>query len=299
MVKGKIFDIKQFAVHDGPGVRTTVFFKDCPLNCWWCHNPEGISLDNDIFYYETKCIGCETCIDICPEDAIEMDGSISIDRERCTNCGLCAKKCPSGALQNTMRIVTSEEVIDEIKKSVIFYDSSDGGVTFSGGEPLMQPEFLKELIVKCREEDIHITLDTSGYADPDTFESIIDDIDLFLYDLKIVDDDLHRKYTGTSNEMILENLKTLSKRGKEVIIRFPVIPGITDTEENLDDIVDFLFDLKHIKEIDVLPYHNVEEKYNKLGKEYKLEESRSLNEESIQDIKNRFEKEGFFVKEGG
>ncbi len=299
MVKGKIFDIKQFAVHDGPGVRTTVFFKGCPLSCWWCHNPEGISLENDIFYYETKCIECGTCIDVCPEDAIEMDVSISIDRERCTNCGLCAERCPSGALQNTLRTVTSEEVMDEIKKSVIFYDSSDGGVTFSGGEPLLQPEFLKELIEKCNEDDIHITLDTSGYADPDTFESIVDDIDLFLYDLKIVDDDIHRKYTGTSNKMILENLKTLSKRGKKVIIRFPVIPGITDTEENLDDIVDFLSELKHIKEIDVLPYHNVEEKYNNLGKEYKLEEASSLNEKSIQSIKERFEKEGFFVKEGG
>lgn len=299
MIKGKIFDIKQFAVHDGPGVRTTVFFKGCPLSCWWCHNPEGISLDNDIFYYETKCIECGTCIDVCPEDAIEMDGSISIDRERCTNCGLCAERCPSDALQNTVRTVTSEDVMDEIRKSIIFYDSSDGGVTFSGGEPLLQPEFLKELIDKCNEEDIHITLDTSGYADPDTFESIVDDIDLFLYDLKIIDDDIHRKYTGTSNEMILENLKTLYKKGKEVIIRFPVIPGITDTEENLDDIVDFLSELKHIKEIDVLPYHNVEEKYNKLGKEYKLEESRSLNEKSIQSIKEIFEKEGFFVKEGG
>jgi len=299
MVEGKIFDIKQFAVHDGPGIRTTIFFKGCPLNCWWCHNPEGISLDNDIFYYETKCIGCGTCIDVCPEDAIEIDGSISIERKVCTGCGLCSDNCPSDALQNTLRNITSEEVMDEIRKSIIFYDSSNGGVTFSGGEPLMQPKFLKELINKCSKEEIHITLDTSGYAEPDIFGSIIDNIDLFLYDLKIIDDELHKKYTGTSNEMILRNLKTLSKKGKEIIIRFPVIPGVTDTKKNLDEVTEFLSDLKHIKEIDVLPYHNVEEKYNKLGKEYKLEELKSLKEKSIQSIKKRFETEGFFVKEGG
>ncbi len=299
MVEGKIFDIKQFAVHDGPGIRTTIFFKGCPLNCWWCHNPEGITLDNDIFYYKTKCIRCGTCIDVCPEDAIEMDGSISIERKECTGCGLCSDNCPSNALQNTLRTITSEEIMDEIRKSIIFYDSSDGGVTFSGGEPLMQPEFLKELIDKCSKEEIHITLDTSGYAEPDIFGSIIDNIDLFLYDLKIIDDELHKKYTGTSNKMILRNLKTLSKKGKEIIMRFPAIPGVTDTEKNLDEVTDFLSELKHIKEIDVLPYHDVEEKYNKLGKEYKLEGLKSLKEESIQSIKERFEKEGFFVKKGG
>ena len=299
MVKGNIFDIKQFAVHDGPGIRTTVFFKGCPLNCWWCHNPEGISTDNDIFFYETKCIGCGTCIEICPEDAVTQEETILIDKEKCTYCGICAKNCPSDALQNTRRTVTSDEVMSEIKKSIVFFDSSDGGVTLSGGEPLMQSEFLKELIKKCKEEDLHITLDTSGYIDSDTFESIIDNIDLFLYDLKIMDDEQHKKYTGTSNKKILKNLKLLSKRGKEVIIRFPVIPGITDTDENLENIIDFLSGLKNIREIDILPYHNVEEKYKRLGKEYKLEDVKSPEESRIKDVKERFEKEGYVVKEGG
>ncbi|MFP4050970.1 MAG: glycyl-radical enzyme activating protein [Thermoplasmata archaeon] len=299
MVKGKIFDIKQFAVHDGPGIRTTVFFKGCPLNCWWCHNPEGISRDNDIFFYETKCIECGKCIEICPEGAITQKDIIVIDREKCTFCGICAGNCPSGALQNTSRTVTAEEVMEEIRKSIIFYDSSDGGVTFSGGEPLLQIKFLKELIDRCIEEDIHVTLDTSGHIDPETFESIVDDIDLFLYDLKIMDNKLHKKYTGTSNDKILKNLKLLSKKGKEVIIRFPLIPGITDTDKNIDEIIDFLSDLKNVKEIDILPYHNVEEKYKRLGREYKITELRSPDESKIDSIKKRFEKEGFFVKEGG
>lgn len=299
MVKGKIFDIKQFAVHDGPGIRTTVFFKGCPLNCWWCHNPEGISPGDDIFFYKTKCIGCGTCIEVCPENAIKQEDAISIDRDKCTSCGICADNCPSDALKNAGRTVTSDEVIAEIRKSIIFYDSSNGGVTFSGGEPLMQPEFLKDLIDGCREEEIHITLDTSGHVDTDTFESIIDDVDLFLYDLKIMDDEKHKKYTGTSTDKVLKNLKLLSKKGKEVIIRFPVIPGITDTDENIEKIIDFLSDIKNVSEIDILPYHNVEEKYKKLGKEYKLNVVKSPDESKIKQIKERFEKGGFLVKEGG
>lgn len=299
MVEGNIFDVKKFAVHDGPGIRTTVFFKGCPLNCWWCHNPEGISKDNDIFFYETKCIECGTCIEICPEDAVMEKDTIVIDREKCSTCGVCADNCPSGALQNTSRTLTSDEVMEEIKKSIIFYDSSDGGVTFSGGEPLMQIEFLKELIEKCKDEDIHITLDTSGHVDSDLFESIIDDIDLFLYDLKLMYDEQHKKYTGISNEMILRNLKLLSEKGKEVIIRFPIIPDITDKDENIDEIIDFLSDLKNVRQIDILAYHNVEEKYKRLGIEYKLKDVKSPDKNKIEDIKNRFEKKGFLVKEGG
>lgn len=253
-VKGIIFDIKRFAVHDGRGIRTTVFFKGCPLNCWWCHNPESQKKE--------------------PED---IPGRETIGKK-----------------------VSIEYVLAEIEKDRVFYDESRGGVTFSGGEPLMQPVFLKALLKACKERDIHTTLDTCGYASTQIFNSIIDKVDLFYYDLKLMDDELHKKYTGVSNRQINRNLQTLAARGKEVVIRFPVIPGITSKSKNIEEIAEFISSLKTIKEIHLLPFHRTaEEKYRKLQKENRLKDLVSPTKKRMEEIKKHFEQCGFKVNIGG
>jgi len=300
-IQGVIFDIKNFAIHDGPGIRMTVFFKGCPLHCYWCHNPEGISSSYDISYHKFKCMGCGKCIQICPERAIVKTERISIRREKCTTCGECTEICPTGALQMMGRKVTVNEVMEEIRKSIIYYDISHGGVTFSGGEPLMQPKFLKAILKRCKEEGIHTALDTSGYASSTIFKSIINEVDLFLYDLKLLDDEQHLKYTGVSNDRIIKNLNTLSEKEgeRDVIIRFPVIPKITGTEKNIDDLVDLVSSLNWIREIDLLPFHNVEEKYKRLGKKYKMKRIQSPSENEMKSIKEKLENKGLNVKVGG
>jgi len=302
MTDGKIFDIKKFAVHDGPGIRTTVFFKGCPLDCTWCHNPEGVDLDEDLFFYESRCIGCGSCIDVCPQDAIKKGEVITLDRTRCDVCGRCVELCPTNALKSVGERVSVDEVMDEIESSTIYHDTSGGGVTFSGGEPFLQFGFLEELIERCDEEDIHIAIDTCGDVEPKKFDSIMDQVDLFLFDLKMIDDDVHREHTGSSNRYILRNLEKVLSRGKtEVILRIPLIPDISDTEKNLESILDFLSPFKSVKEIHLLPYHDVKEKYNRLGKEYhiNIDKGDELTRKKLERIKKMFEEEGYSVKEGG
>ena len=257
--KGLIFDIKGFAIHDGPGIRTTVFFKGCPARCWWCHNPEAV--------YSAW-------------DASQTDKAGKI-------------------LERTM---TADEIMVELKKDRIFYEQSGGGVTFSGGEPLFQPEFLNEVLEQCKQDEnyFHTALDTTGYAPWKTLESIADKTDLFLYDLKLMDSAEHRKYTGIPNELILDNLKMLADKGKNIIIRFPVIPGITDIQSNVNQIKEYVASLKSIREIDILAYHRMgESKYEKLGLEYKLKGLATPSSERMQELKKEFEGSGFIVKIGG
>ncbi|WP_232054759.1 glycyl-radical enzyme activating protein [Thermococcus sp. 2319x1] len=303
MVKGIIFDIKRYAIHDGPGIRTTIFMKGCPLRCWWCHNPEGISPKPDIMYFSFKCIHCHTCVKACPENAVSFDENEiqHIDREKCTGCGICAELCPTNALRLVGKVVTVEELIREIEKDIKFHDSSNGGVTFSGGEPLFQPKFLKETLKECKRRYIHTTVDTSGYAPTKVMEEVIPYTDLFLYDLKLFDEKEHVKYTGVPNELIKKNLKLLSEKKANVILRFPVIPGITDTEWNVKGWARFLseLDLSSIQEIDLLPYHDVGEKFNRLGREYKMEVHHAPSDEALKWIKEEFESLGPKVKIGG
>ena len=297
MKHGTIFDIKHFAVHDGPGIRTTVFFKGCNLKCQWCHNPEGISSSLDLFFSPYLCIKCNTCFNLCPREAIINDEEITILRELCDKCMICAEECPTEALQKSGRTISSSDLMEEILKSTIYYDFSEGGVTFSGGEPLLQGAFLKEMLEKCKKEGIHTALDTSGFSSLDTIKSIINDVDLFLFDLKIINDSLHKQFIGVPNKQIIDNLKFITQtRGKDVIIRIPVIPGITSTDQNIEDILTLLSSLKAIREVNLLPFHNVKEKYDRLGMEYKLEEVRAPSDEEMNLIKQRFEEEGFKVK---
>jgi pyruvate formate lyase activating enzyme len=296
---GFIFDIKRYAIHDGPGIRTTVFLKGCPLRCWWCHNPEGISPAYELMYFEFKCMHCRTCLNVCETGAITFENNnLFIDRSLCTSCGLCTETCPTGALTLVGKKITLEELIREIEKDVLFYDNSGGGVTFSGGEPLLQHQFLIEALKECKKRGLHTVLDTSGYAPRDIFSLVLDYVDVFLYDLKLADDEEHKRYTGVSNSLIKDNLQTLVNigRGKDVILRLPVIPAITDTERNISLLIEFVSSLKGISEIDLLPFHDVSEKYNRLGKEYKMHIHKAPLREDLEYIKERFERIGLYVK---
>ncbi|MHA1966452.1 MAG: glycyl-radical enzyme activating protein [Candidatus Hodarchaeales archaeon] len=265
-IKGVIFDIKRYALHDGPGIRTTVFFKGCSLNCWWCHNPEGINP-------QLKHI----------QGTAWTYGSLNSQYD------------------TIGRVVTDEDVLEEIKRDWIFYEQSEGGITFSGGEPLMQPEFLSSLLKKCKlNMEVSMTLDTSGYASWETIEMIKEEIDLFLYDIKFIDNNEHMKYTGVSNTQILNNLETLDKQTHNIIIRFPVIPGITDTHSNIDKLSNWLQERSTISEIHLLPYHNIAKaKYHRLGLDYHLEDLETPSVEDMNKIFNKFKDIGFKVKIGG
>ena len=298
---GLIFDIKRYAIHDGPGIRTTVFLKGCPLKCWWCHNPEGIYRESVLMFFEYKCMKCHTCARVCPIGAITFESENStphINRQICNNCGICSSVCPTEALRLVGREITIKELMKEIEKDILFYDNSGGGVTFSGGEPLFQHQFLIEALKECKKRGIHTVLDTSGYAPENVFSSVLDYVDVFLYDLKLADNEEHIIYTGVSNVLIINNLRMLvdTGRGKDVILRFPIIPGITDTEKNIDDLVEFVSSLKSIREIDLLPFHDVSEKYNRLGIEYKMPAQEAPPQEKLQYIKRRFEEIGLYVK---
>ena len=300
--KGLLFDVMRFAIHDGPGIRTTVFLKGCPLRCWWCHNPEGISPRKELMYFSYKCIHCRTCEASCPLGAISVgDEGVEINRDLCDGCGLCSDSCPTGAMRLVGREVTVKELLKELERDVIYFDSSDGGVTFSGGEPLFQPTFTFEVAKALREKRIHVALDTSGYASPEVFDRAMRIADLFLYDLKLADELDHLTYTGVSNKLILSNLRKLVKErgGESVILRFPVIPGITDTERNVEGLLEIVSSLRGVREIDLLPYHDVREKYERLGKEYKMPPGLKPSGERIKYIKERFEDLGLLVKVGG
>ncbi len=256
---GTIFDIKRYAIHDGPGIRTTIFFKGCPLDCWWCHNPEGKL---------TR-----------PQIATSRDN----DREEMVG-----------------REIGVTEVMEEVLKDTIFYEESDGGVTFSGGEPMMQIKFLNALLEACRKRGLHTIVDTCGQAPYEDFQKINDLVDIYFYDLKLIDDQAHIKYTGVSNELILQNLTQLASDHAGIIIRIPLIPGITDTEANLKSIANFTGNLKTIKEISLLPYNKMgENKFKKFAMPDKIGSLKIQTKDEVGKIADRFRNAGFNVKIGG
>ena len=297
---GIIFDIKKYAIHDGPGIRTTVFFKGCPLNCWWCHNPEGLDISAQVIYRKDRCIGCGECINVCPEGAIALSPSgVITDQCKCVHCGICVETCPGEARELVGKVVTVDHVVGEIKKDILFYDESGGGVTFSGGEPLMQPDFLLGLLDACGKLDIHRTVDTTGYADARLLLRVADRTELFLYDLKHMDSEKHRRYTGVPNEQILSNLESLAKQGANINIRIPIIPGINSDDENIDRTGAFVSSLPGAYDINILAYHSAAEgKYRNLGLEYPLSKILSPSKHKLEAVAKRLEKFGSEVKIG-
>src|SRR6056297_2448740 len=296
---GLIYDIKKFSIHDGPGIRTTVFLKGCPLNCLWCHNPEGICPGTSFFYDEKKCLSCLSCVRHCPQDCIIINNrQIQIDLDQCTQCNTCVSVCPSNALTRNGVYYSSEELMNLIKKDSPFYDESSGGVTFSGGEPLLQFDFLVDMLNKCKEHGINTTVDTSGYATINQFERIRAFTDLFLYDLKLADEAEHMQYTGVSNHMIMENLKFLLSQNAKIWIRIPLIPGINDTQENIDATLSILKKSGFSGRIHLLAYHDlstvkIEKMLEKLPQNIKKAiTQKNKNHLELNTIKAIFESQG-------
>jgi pyruvate formate lyase activating enzyme len=297
---GIIFNIMRYSIYDGPGIRTTVFLKGCPASCCWCHNPESISGDVQLIYREDRCLHCGDCAAVCPNGAVSVEnGNIVTEREICRSCGACAEVCYAEARELVGRTMTVREVMEEISKDTPFFQESGGGVTFSGGEPLQQHEFLLELLKACRRRGIHTAVDTSGYAPPEILQRVGECTDLFLFDLKLMDQVRHRKYTGISNGMILENLKELAFREMPVIIRVPVVPGINDSQENIREIGRFIKTLPNINEIELLPYHAAGVgKYQRLGMEFTLPEIPSISDANLDRITVELQRYGITVRMG-
>ncbi len=267
-MKGTVFAIKKYAIHDGPNIRTTIFLKGCPLRCRWCHNPEGIETAIGMVWSADKCIGCGGCIDACPTQSLSLlEQGVARNSSTCRSCGECADVCPALAHESTGRLADTAEIMAEIKKDMPFFDTSGGGVTFSGGEPLMQPDFLRELLLLCGGLGIHRAVDTCAFAATDLLLKIAENCELFLVDLKHMDSDMHLRHTGVRNELILQNIAALAQRGSSLIIRIPLIEGVNSDEENIRRSGAFLAGLSCPPlQVDLLPYHGIAgSKYKKLG----------------------------------
>ena len=271
VIKSTIFAIKRYALHDGPNIRTTIFFKGCPLSCHWCHNPEGLDYKIAIITRTDKCVDCGECITNCQDQALQRTPTgICRDEQLCNLCQSCVDTCPALAHEPTGWQMTTAQLLHEIKKDVPFYDQSCGGVTFSGGEPLCQPESLLALLRGCAALGIHRTVDSSAFAPTTTLLRIAEYTDLFLIDLKHMDKKQHQQYTGVANDLILHNLQILANTGKPVRVRIPLIAGINDDENNIRATGAFVAQCKNVQGIDILPYHpSATAKYKKLGLEYK------------------------------
>ena len=297
-----IFDIKRYAINDGPGIRLTIFFKGCPLSCIWCHNPESISRHAQKLFTAGKCIGCGECARACPRHAIIMtaDGPVT-DQAVCDLCGACARICPTLAMEISGREETIESLLAMIEKERLLFDQSGGGVTFSGGEPLLHPEFLFPLLDACGARAIHRTIDTCGQIKSVTLMDAVKKTDLFLYDLKMMDSVKHKRYTGVGNELILANLQALATAGAAIQIRIPLIRGVNADPENLDRTAAFITGLDGGKKaVSLLPYHAIAaHKYRKLGNTYRADELQEPDQADLDRAVKCFEAYNLAVTIGG
>ncbi len=253
---GFVFNIQRYSVHDGPGIRTTVFFKGCPLRCAWCHNPEGIAPKTEIMLVETRCIACGECRKACVHAlGAPGEGPLPLRMARCDLCGACCEACPADARRTVGKEMTVDQVMDCVLQDCIFFEESGGGVTFSGGEPLMQPKFLYELLSACRSQGLHTAVDTCGMAAKDDLLAIAPLTHLFLYDVKLMEDAPHRRYTGASNEHILQNLRALAQVHTNIWVRVPLVPGVNDQTSALAEVAKMVSALPSVRQVNVLPYH--------------------------------------------
>lgn len=273
-LKGTIFNIERFAYQDGPGIRTLVFLKECPLNCKWCCNPESQDPNPVLMHFKNKCIKCGRCLEICPNKAIEFDknGDIHTNKENCILCGKCTEICPNGARLIKGEIKTVKEVMREILKDDLFYRNSGGGVTLSGGEPLQQIDFSLSILKNCKDHGIHTAMETSLYGNWTDIKKLLDFLDLIMVDIKHMDSKIHKKFTGVKNDKILTNIKKLTRNYDiDTVIRIPILPGINDSQENIKETASFASNIG-INKIEILPYHELGlNKYKALDKDYELE----------------------------
>jgi pyruvate formate lyase activating enzyme len=293
-IKRIIFNIQRYSIHDGPGIRTTVFLKGCPLRCSWCSNPESQNPWLEIAHGDSLCNKCGKCVDVCPRQAISVgDNGIKIYRDRCNNCGQCVEVCLPEALKIYGKEMTAWEVFCEVKKDAEFYRDSGGGITASGGEPLYQPTFLAALFQLCRNNGIHTAIETTGCVDPEALKQVLEYTDLILFDFKHVYSDEHMKWTKQPNEHILDNLRLAIETGIPLIIRIPLIPGINDTDEVLEAIaIRVKEELKELK-VHLLPYHRFGMgKYEMIDRKYMLSDLTRQSNEELERCKNIFTAQG-------
>ena len=296
---GTVFDIQRFSLHDGPGIRTIVFLKGCPLSCKWCSNPESQNMKPVIMYKKNECLHCGRCINACSRKAISFENKTFIDRSICTGCGECANACPAGALVVKGKTMTVQQLIRELKMDATTYRRSGGGITLSGGEPLVQYEFAAELLRACKAQGWDTAIETTGAGITEAVEKVIPYVDTVLLDIKHLDTEKHKKFTGIGNEQILKNAARISQISSTVV-RVPVIPGFNYSEEEIRAITEFAKMLRGVRTIHLLPYHTFgENKYDLLGRDYALADIKPLKPEELEHLKTMVEREGFQCIIGG
>lgn len=295
-----ITNIQKYSIHDGPGIRSTVFFKGCPLLCAWCHNPENQVFTPEIIWRKDKCIGCDSCIESCPQQALTATASgIVRDRERCITCGKCADVCPTLAWEQIGQERSVENVMEELSKDAVFYEQSDGGVTVSGGEPLSHADFVAELLKSCQAKGWHTAVDTCGFVPQEAFEKVLPYTDLFLYDIKQLNEEKHKQYMQTPIGPIVENLRWLMKNGANVWLRLPIIPGVNDDAEEISQVIALAKEVG-IRKVFLLPYHKIAaSKYPRLGLAYKLPDLEDPSSQQMEELRQVFAREGFETQIGG
>jgi pyruvate formate lyase activating enzyme len=299
---GRIFDIKRYSVHDGPGIRTTVFLKGCGLHCLWCHNPESIAAGPELMHWPARCVRCHACVKACPTGALTVDaaGAVAVDRPKCDLCGRCAEACLYDAMQIVGRAASVDDVLAEVERDRVFYEQSGGGVTLSGGDPLVQPGFAEALLEACRSRGLRTALDTAGLSPNGALDRLAAKADLVLFDLKVMDDARHRELTGVSNVPILEALKRLAAAGREIWARIPLVAGVNDGDDNVRRTIDLLLALKTVRHVGLLTYHaGGLEKARRIGKDTQFRKFEAPPEERIAAIEAAFRAAGFEVHRGG
>jgi pyruvate formate lyase activating enzyme len=292
-MQGLVFDIQKYAIHDGPGIRTLVFLKGCPLRCIWCQNPESQLMQPELMFNNEKCSGCGQCIPVCPEGAIEMSqGQSRTNRELCNGCGKCVEVCPNEARILVGKYISVDEAFKEVMKDKAFYKRSGGGITISGGESTSQPDFVIDLLAKCQEAGIHTAIETCGYIEWEILGNVMKHADLVLYDIKLIDPAEHIKYTGVSNDQILDNARRLAKAyaGHPMVVRVPIIPGYTDSIKNIEGIAKFIStELGDTVKFELLNYNPLgEAKYARLGRQYGASDLRPVSDESLKKLEEIF-----------
>ncbi|MBE6367213.1 MAG: glycyl-radical enzyme activating protein [Lentisphaerae bacterium] len=296
MLKGNIIDIKHLAVHDGPGIRTTVFFKGCPLRCWWCHNPESQAVKKELGLLRNRCINCRLCSNVCRLHTFDSEGKHLVERAGCSSCGKCVDVCPVNALELYGHSISLEKTVAEVLKDRVFY-GSNGGCTLSGGEPLLQSEFAAAVLNELKKLHIHTAVDTCGAVPWSSFEKVLPVTDMFLFDLKHPDPEEHRRMTGVDNKLLLENLQQLDSCGKPIEIRIPLIPQYNSTPEDLNGFLLIMASLKNLTAVKILPFHHARFKYQALDIAEPLAGLETCSDELYRQVQDFFRKNNISVSE--